>query len=169
MGKGFPNIPTRTAFGPTFENKHPIANPARQLDAGTMNLVAWQVAGASRTVPRAMALLHGPSGASGPILGYHAESWNTYATGMATGSTGAPAPLSATRIATGNYRVTYRTHFPDEAGATGAFAPRFAMASPQGTTGVVGASTSCTGPHVLVRTARGDGSGVDCLVLVQVH
>ena len=42
MGKGFPNIPSRTAFGPTFENKHPVVSPTRQLDAATMNLVAWQ-------------------------------------------------------------------------------------------------------------------------------
>ena len=168
MGKGFPDIPSRTAFGPTFENKHPIVNPARQLDAGTMNLVAWQVAGASRTVPRALAFIHGNSGASGPCLGYHAESWNTYATGMATGATGAPPPLSATRIATGSYRLTYRTHFPDELGATGAFAPRFAVASPQSTTGVVGPSTSCTGPHVNVRMSRSSGSGVDVPFLVEV-
>ena len=139
----------------------------RELDAATMNLVAWQVAGASRTVPRAMAYLHGNSGASGPILGYHTESWNTYGTGMATGSTGTPAPLSATRIGTGNYRMTYRTHFPDEAGATGVFLPRFAVAHPQGTTGVVGPTTSVTGPHVFVRLARANGSGLDAGVLVQ--
>jgi hypothetical protein len=168
MGKGFPNIPSRTAFGPTFENKHPVVNPQRQLDAATMNLVAWQVAGASRTVPRALAYLHGNSGSAGPILGYHAESWNTYGTGIATGATGAPPPLSATRVATGNYRITYRQHVFDEAGATGIFGPKFALALPQGATAVVGPSTSVTGPHVIVRLRSADGSGIDAGVLALV-
>lgn len=168
MGKGFPNIPSRTAFGPTFENKHPIANPARQIDAATMNLLAWQVAGASRTVPRAMAYLHGTSGASGPVLGYHAESWNTYGTGMATGATGTPPALSATRVSTGNYRLTYRQSVPDEAGATGIFGPKFAIAFPQGATGVLSPTTSVTGPHVIVRLRNAFGSGVDAGALALV-
>lgn len=168
MGKGFPNIPKRSDIGPTFENKHPVRNPARELDAATMNLVAWQIAGASRTLPRALAFLHGPSGASGPMLGYHAEAWNTFGTGMATGATGAPPPLSATRVSTGNYRMTYRQNVPDEAGATGIFGPKFAAAIPQNTTGVIGPTCSVTGPHVNVRLRNANGSGVDAATLVLV-
>ena len=158
---GFPRIPSRADFGPLFQNRHAVRNRSQQADAATMNLLAWQVAGASRTVPRAMAFM----GATG-VLGYHVEAWATYATGSPT----AMAP-TAGRSGAGVYHFRFGRHFPDEAGATSVFQPLAAMAFPQGVTGAtgaLGATTFVNGQLVGVTIRSSTGSGVDVPFILTV-
>jgi hypothetical protein len=51
---GFPNKITRNDIGPTFENEVKVANPKREFDANTLNLMAWQLAGMNGTALRGL-------------------------------------------------------------------------------------------------------------------
>ncbi len=42
---GWPNKITRASLGPTYENASKITNNKRQLEAGILNTLTWQVAG----------------------------------------------------------------------------------------------------------------------------
>jgi hypothetical protein len=51
---GWPQKITRAALGPIYENASKVTNPKKNLDAGILNLLAWQVAGLNGTAPRGL-------------------------------------------------------------------------------------------------------------------
>ena len=153
---GFPRIPTRAAFGPTFENVRPVRDPRTELDAATMNLLAWQVAGASQTIPLALLVMQ----PAPPNLGIslHFEAW-------ATAQDGAPPVLEYLGI--GSYRVTYPVTAPDENGTAIAFAPRACMAFAQGSLVVVAFAAISAGV-ITITVQNGVGVPTDSAVLLMV-
>jgi hypothetical protein len=54
MGQGFPQIPTRFSFGPTYRNKDPLQFPEKELSAEEINLAAWQEHLMGTTMPSAV-------------------------------------------------------------------------------------------------------------------
>lgn len=104
---GFPNRPVRTLYGPTMVNTRPVRDRSREVDAATVNLERWQLAGAGLMVPRAVILL---DGATASIV-YRAEAWNPDAVVDATH----PDP-TVTKLTTGTYAVEYEATYPDHDG-----------------------------------------------------
>jgi len=51
---GFPNRPSRANFGPTFQDERPVTNPEKEVSAGQVNLLFWQVAGMGLVAPKAV-------------------------------------------------------------------------------------------------------------------
>ena len=152
---GFPAVPARAAFGPTFQNARPVRDATRELDAGTMNLAAWQVAGAGRTVPKAWLLYAGAT----PALSAHAETWAPSGDGAAPG---------AVRNSTGNYTFTYLATYPDENGAEVPFAPQMAVPVVQGGAAGVEATATISGQTVTVLVKDAAAASVNATVFVLV-
>lgn len=105
---GSPLRPDRSSFGPTVEDTSPVKDARRQWAARIANLVMWQVAGAGLVMPRVVLEFNAQVG---PTIVGRAEVWNPDRL-----STGAYAPPTLTRQATGDYLVTYPTPVPDENG-----------------------------------------------------
>ena len=154
---GFPRIPTRAAFGPTFENVRPVRDPRTELDAATMNLLAWQTAGASQTVPLALlVLIPNPPDVG---IGLHFEAW-------ATAQDGAPPVVQ--RFGLGLYQVTYPATAPDENGTAIPFVPRAVMAFAQGGVGGLTAYAQISAGAIQIAVLDLLGAAADAQVMLVV-
>jgi len=152
---GFPRIPSRSAFGPTFQNVRPVKDPARELDAATMNLLAWQVAGAGRTVPQAWLTYDG----SIPSMVDYREAFSPRV------DVGIPGNV---KNGTGDYTFTYAATYEDENGAEVSFAPSMAIAAVQNGAAGVEATAAVSGQTIRVRVRNAAGTFVDGIVLLLV-
>lgn len=112
---GFPNRPSRAAFGPTYEDEIPVQDPKRELGADTVNLSMWQVAGAGRTLPMAL-VLYDPNTES--IL---------YQT-LAFDPRQELGDISIVRDNAGQYTMTFEATYQDQRGSDIEFLPKFAIA-----------------------------------------
>jgi len=101
---GFPNYPSRDAFGPTMDLTREI-NPRRDIGGQRFNLTWWQLAGCGLMVPRAWVLV----AANGTRIA-SAESWNP-------NQESSLHPTTA-KIGTGAYTITFAASAPDEEGVT---------------------------------------------------
>jgi len=70
----FPTRTGRTAFGPTFENESPVRNPAKEISADTINLLAWNNAGLCQVTPKGV--LRVTVAATVPTAQYESYVWN---------------------------------------------------------------------------------------------
>jgi hypothetical protein len=107
---GFPNRPALSTFGPDAVNTRAIRDPERELSAEQWNLLKFQVAGLGIVLPRAHLRF---TAVASPQLLARAEAWNP------RGLTSAPfANPTLTRVAQGNYDVTYTSPVTDMDGAS---------------------------------------------------
>jgi len=110
MSGGFPNRPSRTAFGPIYENARPTRSPTKNAGATAFNLSFFQAAGSGLMVPKAWfvgEIVAGPDVA----LAQRAESWNP--NGETTGDF---APHTLTYNSVGQYSFEYALQVPDDDG-----------------------------------------------------
>lgn len=121
---GFPNRPSRTAFGPKPANRAPVVNPAQQIDGPTIgDLMMWQLAGGGVVSPLAWAFIPIAAAAIDVANVVTAEAWNPNKDQVA------PTP---TRTALGVYQVQYEATYPDKDGNAINTALTFGAPIPQG-------------------------------------
>jgi len=142
---GFPTRPTRATFGPPLENRRPVRNPRRELDASLASLAFWQVAGLGVVAPIAWVLCakSGDLGDEVTVVS-HAEAWNP---------DGALPGPEVERTAGGIYLVEYAASYPDADGADTLLELLFGAAAPQPTGEIGAAAESLVGV-----VTRGSGS-----------
>ena len=102
---GFPTRTGRTAYGPTFENESPVKNPAKEIDANMVNLVAWNVGGMAQTAPRGITRI--TVAATVPTNQYDAYAW------APNGGTTVPFTFESTGI----YSFAFSQQYANENGA----------------------------------------------------
>ena len=125
---GFPNRPSRTAYGPTREDERPVQNPKRELSATDMNINFWQIAGMGLVVPRAVI---GVDSLGTPSVA------NFYQ-GLAWDPLQLLPDIIVTRNGTGDYTAVFQTTYADEQGVQIATSLLAGKASPQGTANLNG-------------------------------
>jgi hypothetical protein len=123
---GYPNKISRTALGPTYENSNKVSNPKQELDAATLNLMAWQVAGMNGCVPRAV-IIGQADNAQAVVL----KQW------LSWDPDGALALTVVTRTGTGAYiwALPGSGTYPDMHGNSVVFQADFVFAFALGSTG----------------------------------
>jgi hypothetical protein len=116
---GFPALPNRTAFGPTYVNSRPVQNADREFGADAANLIAWQVAGASHTVAQACILYDGVD---------EVTLWQSLAfdPNVKLGN------IQILKYNVGYYRIAFDPAYADERGTLIQFSPVAAIAMVQG-------------------------------------
>lgn len=153
---GYPKIPTRASFGPTYRDEKPVDDPETELGADVMNLAFWQVAGAGRTLPRAVLLI---TGATNPVVSYQL---------LAFDPNGVLAALVVARSGLGDYSITFEATYTDEQGNAVAFAPKAAVPVVQGAAAGTAAVATVDGQDVDIEVRDIAAAGVDSSVLLLV-
>jgi len=125
---GFPNRPSRTAYGPTREDERPVQNPKRELSAEDMNINFWQIAGMGLTAPRAVI---GVDSLGTPV------NPNFYQ-GLAWDPRQQLPDIVVTRNGTGDYTAVFQATYADEQDVQISTALLAGKASPQGTANLNG-------------------------------
>lgn len=125
---GFPNRPTRTAYGPTREDEGFVTNPKTELGAGTMNINFWQIAGMGLVVPRAAI---GVDSLGTPVTAnfFQALAWDPLQT---------LPDIVVTRNGVGDYTAVFQSTYADESDTQIATSLKMGMAIPQGTANLNG-------------------------------
>lgn len=155
---GFPNVPTRQQFGPTYENRRPVQNPNRELGADAINLLMWQIAGASRVVAQATVLY---DLAAEAVL-YQAFAFDPDAK---------LADLTVAKSGTGIFTATFDPTYKDQNGADIDFRPRMALGAVQQSSPIVAgleAASFISNLDVTIEVRDTSAVLVDRVVLLQV-
>lgn len=153
---GYPSIPTRASFGPTYRDERPVVDSETELGADVMNLAFWQLAGAGRTLPRAVLSI---SGGATPVVGFQA---------LAFDPNGVLNKLAITRTGAGDYSFTFDATYTNERGEAVAFAPTAAVAIVLGTDPSVWAIAQVDGQEVGLTIQDSSAVAVDASLLVLV-
>lgn len=106
---GFPNRPDLASFGPDFVDTRAVRDPSRELSASVLNLMKFQVAGMGVVMARAHLRF---TAVASPVLLARAEVWNP----RGLSSTPFQNP-EITRVAQGNFEVTYNSPVTDKDGS----------------------------------------------------
>jgi len=117
---GFPNVPNRSAFGPTYENKRKVQDANKELGADVINLLMWQIAGASRVVAQAT-LIYDPVTDK---ITYQA---------LAFDPKNELPSIAVVKNGVGDYTFTFAATYLNQQGTATPFLPRMARASVQQT------------------------------------
>lgn len=135
---GFPRRPTRTSFGPTFQDVKPVVNPTQEASADMVNLLAWQVAGMSQVVPRGVLT----ATVSGSAV-------TTVYQGFAFDPNGALSNITFTYVAAGRYSFELSSTYEDQNGNSRSLDLVGGVVSAQNTTslftGIVNMATGYSG------------------------
>lgn len=119
---GFPNRPSRAAYGPTREDERPVQNPKRELGAQDMNVNFWQVAGMGLTAARAVI---GVDSLGTPAVA------NFYQ-GLAWDPLQQLPDIVVTRNGVGDYTAVFQSTYADEQGTSIPTSLKAGKATPQG-------------------------------------
>ncbi|MCP4674330.1 MAG: hypothetical protein GY854_02190 [Deltaproteobacteria bacterium] len=102
---GFPTRPNRNAFGPTFVNERPVANPQKEASADLVNLLCWQTGGMGQVSPRVVI--------TGTVSG---GSVTTVYQGLAFDPDGIVSTISFGYAEAGRYTFEFTQTYEDENG-----------------------------------------------------
>jgi len=102
---GFPTRSSRTVYGPTFVNESPVKNPAKEIDANTVNLLAWNTGGIAQVTPRGITRI--TVSATVPTNQYDAYAW------APNGGTTVPFAFESTGI----YSFAFNQQYANQNGA----------------------------------------------------
>lgn len=154
---GFPNVPSRAAFGPEpLINKSEVNDNRKEIGAGTFNLAWWQLAGCGLCVDAAYAIID-----SGGNLLHSGEVWDP---------NGLVAP-SVAHPGAGVYELTYPASAVDETNASHPIVLKAGAVTVQGATanivGVVEIYNSNRSARVRLTTAN-TGAPVDASFLLKL-
>jgi len=153
---GFPTRISRTALGPTLQDRKPVVNPEKEVGKAALNLAFWQIAGLNVVSPVAVVLID----ANGLVL-THSEVWDPNRT------TSGP---TVERLDSGWYSIEYATEYNNEQGTPVTISLMAAAAFPQTDstalfgTALVTAANACT-----VKVWNAAGAPADCKVLVVLY
>lgn len=118
MGQGFPQIPTRQSFGPTYQETEPPRFPERELGAAPVNLTAWQAHLIGTTAPSAVMIVDGTGG-----------SWAaTYVARTFDPTESLPDP-AVVDLGSFQWEIQFAAQAENEAGELRRFIPQAALAS----------------------------------------
>ncbi len=162
MASGYPDTPNRTAYGPTYLDKRPVLDPAKEPSAALMNLIAWQLAGASATVARAVIIFDPTLNAGLGGITYQSLAWDSNGTGSAV-------PFVIQGV--GDYDFNFAATYPDQNDVETQFIVRAAMAFGQNAASQVQATTQVrvdSPQQVTVNVGDEAGAVTDATVIVQV-
>jgi hypothetical protein len=152
---GWPTRLSRSALGPTPQDRKPVTDPNKQLGAGIADLLFWQAAGINVVSDKAWVLL---ASSAASILA-HSEAWNP------NGGT----PPGFSRTSAGLYVVTYAATVADKDGNAVAPAIVAGKAYPQGLVALIAvASVAGDGRTVTITITDHAGTATDAAVLLEV-
>jgi len=139
----FPLLPSRTDFGPTYQNERPVENPEREIGATIYNSAFWDLAGTCRSSAR----------------GWFKFSWDgalvtTDAQGFAWDPNGALADLTVTRVNQGVYSFAFSAQYADDTGTLRSLVINGANCSQINPVVEAGTHTGANGPAVLTDAAQ---------------
>ena len=103
---GFPTRASRAAYGPTFQNRFAVRDPAHEPGADMVNLLAWQAGGLAQVTPKIVLTCSVAAAAVSAPEFY----------GLTFDSTGALVPISFTYEAAGRYSFAFDETYDDEKG-----------------------------------------------------
>jgi len=102
---GFPTRPSRTSFGPDYEDERPVQDSKREVGAGIFNLGFWQLAGVGRVSPRVVLFC--------AVAG---SACTTVQQMLAFDPDGLLGLLTWTYNGAGSYSIAFASQYPDELG-----------------------------------------------------
>lgn len=118
MGVGLPDSSTLSTYGGAKVNARPIVNPQTDRDASAANQAFADAAGMTRTAVRAWVLFGTDTTTGGMVLLDWDAVWKAQT----------PTLPTLTRLATGNFRITFPASVTDELGTVHAVSFRRAKA-----------------------------------------
>lgn len=152
---GFPNTPTRVAFGPEMENEFPPTNPKRDLEANSINLTFWQTAGAGRVLPKALII-------------YDLVADSILFQALAFDPRGELSNIAHTKNGTGDVTFTFASTYKDQNGNDANFTPKAATADVQSSTAGDNGNASVSAQTVNVLVFNVSAVAIDRTIIVQV-
>lgn len=135
---GFPGRISRADLGPTYRNLFQVENPEYEPSADLFNLICWQVAGASKTAPKVVAV----GSVSGGVV-------TTEQCMFAFDPEGEQSPISFTYAAKGQYGFNLLSQYPDESETDVPLGLVGGTVAPQNTYNSSGAHSGANGASVL--------------------
>jgi len=140
----FPTRDSRSNFGETMENIHPVTNPKQDIDAAIINRVWWDVAGQNRVTPLVVIRATVASGAV--TVAYQGLAWDP---------NGSLANITITYNAAGYYSFAFSSQYPDDTGTNRNLALDSGIAVPCETSADSGTHTGANNVAVLTDAAQG--------------
>lgn len=154
---GFPNKPSRTDFGPEYENEFPVRNPKREMGEDIVNLLMWQVAGAGVVAPKAVL-----------VVSHSGSTVTTTHQLLAFDPNSSVSPIPWVDAGTGQYAFTFADKYPDQNGNDQNLDLKAGIAFAQGSSPRLGSVDLTSGyeGEVFFETDAGAAVDVDEFIVV---
>lgn len=156
---GFPNRPSRTAFGPEKRNERRVQNPETELDSAEMNLDFWQVAGMGLVAPRVVIIALASGGSLPTPYSYQGIAWDP------KGLLGA---IPSVYNGVGDYEFNFAATYPDQRGVAIATSLKGGKVSAQTDQDIRGVVKIVTPTQAVVKLFDAAGAPVDADILLEL-